>query len=461
VRKAVFLAVLAMVAAGALALAGAGSAAKPASGVSATPRATGMHLGPGVVRQIGARNYAGPNCPGVGWNCTTATRVLQIATDGGDNIAQCTGGTASSTGDTQTCAISQGGANNTARCTEHINAPSATQSCLIIQTGAKNTAVVDQMIVATNSANQLSNQTAIVMQGDAVGAATLNSVQITQNVKQNTGSAEDAGFQFQDAFQVATVTQNASGSGKNMSQIDQSENQHAHSQSAIDQEQNGMPALDDCAPGVAGSSPNVCANVKQTAVDGTNTSTLNQSIDEKAKSQNPDVTQFQGWSGGGINGQVHQAVSLTGPGFSTNTAKQSKTQDASAPAGAFQQQFDPVSCCGFASQDGGGDKNSETIHQDANLKASSDLDFVFQEANIFGTSRSGDGSCTFDQHATLNTGSQSNTGTLDPCPIATASMQCQAGESDFSDGIDVVVGDVAPQQEINEPCFVQPPEISD
>ena len=34
----------------------------------------------GVVIQRGARNYAGPQCPGKGWNCTRSQRVVQIAT---------------------------------------------------------------------------------------------------------------------------------------------------------------------------------------------------------------------------------------------------------------------------------------------------------------------------------------------------------------------------------------------
>jgi hypothetical protein len=34
----------------------------------------------GVVIQRGARNYAGPNCPGKGWNCTRSHKVVQIAT---------------------------------------------------------------------------------------------------------------------------------------------------------------------------------------------------------------------------------------------------------------------------------------------------------------------------------------------------------------------------------------------
>ena len=32
-----------------------------------------------IVIQRGARNYAGPHCPGKGWTCTTAKRVVQIS----------------------------------------------------------------------------------------------------------------------------------------------------------------------------------------------------------------------------------------------------------------------------------------------------------------------------------------------------------------------------------------------
>src|SRR5262245_30582495 len=31
-----------------------------------------------IVIQRGARNYAGPHCPGKGWTCTTSKRVVQI-----------------------------------------------------------------------------------------------------------------------------------------------------------------------------------------------------------------------------------------------------------------------------------------------------------------------------------------------------------------------------------------------
>ena len=98
-----------------------------------------------LVRQVGARNYAGPNCPGVGWNCTTSTRVLQIATTAsGTNSAACT---------TQTCSISQSGSSNTARCSQSSSAASATQSCTINQTGATNYAFVAQTISQSAGAN--------------------------------------------------------------------------------------------------------------------------------------------------------------------------------------------------------------------------------------------------------------------------------------------------------------------
>src|SRR5215213_11450822 len=42
----------------------------------------------GVVVQRGARVYAGANCPGKGWTCTRATRVLQLAT--AQNKFECT-----------------------------------------------------------------------------------------------------------------------------------------------------------------------------------------------------------------------------------------------------------------------------------------------------------------------------------------------------------------------------------
>ena len=36
----------------------------------------------GFVVQRGPFNYAGPNCPGAAWNCTTSTKVIQLSSGG-------------------------------------------------------------------------------------------------------------------------------------------------------------------------------------------------------------------------------------------------------------------------------------------------------------------------------------------------------------------------------------------
>jgi hypothetical protein len=436
-----------------MALAGASSAAKPASGASTAPRAAGSHVGASLVRQVGARNYAGPNCPGVGWNCTTATRVLQIATDGGDNVAQCTTGTTSITDGSQSCTIEQHGSNNTARCFERSNTvPAATQICMITQTGAKNTAVVDQLIVQAPGTSQTGTQKATVNQGTALlGSTTGNDVQLSQSVKQNTGGVDDdAGSKSQNAYQSANVTQWAADAGKNQSQIDQSESQKAHGGST--QTQNRTPGSDDCAPSFGAFSPNICANVAQHSSSGTNANRLRQAIDERAKT-NVIASQWQGWFSTGIDGKVHQD---TVSGSSSNDANQSKVQEAFAPPTSFQQQMDPISCCGFASQDGG-TGNQETITQSADLQATEGL--ASQTVDLEGTSNSLTGSCTFDQQASVNAGSDSNSGTVGPpCNFISASLDCASGNPPTDAfGGDFVVGDVVPQQDVEPPCIAVPP----
>ena len=152
-------------------------------------------------------------------------------------------------------------------------------------------------------------------------------------------------------------------------------------------------------------------------------------------------------------------------GRSSNDANQSKVQEAFAPPTSFQQQMDPISCCGFASQTGG-TGNHETITQSADLKASEGL--ASQTVDLEGSSNSDPGSCTFNQRASTNTNSADNSGTVGPpsCPFISASISCTSGNpptdsfgGDFV-GDEFVVGDVVPQQEV-EPCVVVPPSNID
>src|SRR5205085_6981359 len=158
VSKVSFLAVVALAAFGAMVLAGAGSAARPTA-ASSTPRVQSTWTGPGVVRQVGLRNYAGPNCPGKGWNCTTTPRVLQVATAGGTNNAVCTNST--------TCSFNQSGSSNTARCSQSSSVASVMQTCTILQTGAANYAFVNQNISESLGSSQAGTQTATVNQSGA------------------------------------------------------------------------------------------------------------------------------------------------------------------------------------------------------------------------------------------------------------------------------------------------------
>src|SRR5205085_6469354 len=118
------------------------------------------------------------------------------------------------------------------------------------------------------------------------------------------GNDPSATSQDQQAYQVATVTQFASGTGNNQSLIAQSEDQFAHG-SAV-QTQNTVPNSTDCAPLVGASGPHICANVAQHAGDGNNANQLDQSLNEKADSNSAGADQMQGAFAGGIDGQVHQ-----------------------------------------------------------------------------------------------------------------------------------------------------------
>ena len=74
----------------------------------------------GIVIQRGARNYAGPKCPGPGWTCTKSKRVVQLSNAINVSTFPCTpssGGFASPPDD---CVIVQSstGATNSASCVE-------------------------------------------------------------------------------------------------------------------------------------------------------------------------------------------------------------------------------------------------------------------------------------------------------------------------------------------------------
>jgi uncharacterized repeat protein (TIGR01451 family) len=398
VRKAISVGVVLAFAVMAMALAGATSAAGPG------PARLGTHaVGPAFVKQLGKRNYAGPNCPGVSWNCTTSTRVFQAAAPGGQNVAECVGPGAVSGGTlaNPTCVITQTGSSNVAKCTQKSGDPSSSQSCVIDQSGASNTATVSQYINQGTTAIQTGTQTASVTQN---GATVSNIVKLTQSVSQ---VIKSSGTQTQDAFQTALVAQTAAGGGSSLSDVNQSQLQKEYGGNI--QSQN-----------TAGSTCNECVNVAQHSAAGTNTSKIGQSINEDINSS-VVATQTQGTGANGIDGHVHQD-SQSGTSF--NDVNQSKNQTVNGPAGSTQVQHDPISCCGFASQFGGSG-NVENINQSSALKASNAA--AIQSSAMFGTSKSPFGTCNIKQNAALDAASKTNSASLFPCPELSLETRCSGG----------------------------------
>jgi hypothetical protein len=351
-----------------------------------------------VVRQSGQRNYAGPHCPGRGWNCTTATRVVQMSTAGGQNVFDCEG--ASNLGPGQTCMIMQNtGGRNTARCTEHSTMVTE-QHCTIEQTGVRNFARVDQLLVQSGGVTQDATQTADVTQS---GATQMNELQLDQDVKQDSTSAGLA--QQQDVHQYVVLTQTTSGKGNNFAHVHQSQDQDATGAAAM-QNQNTVvvtPAdhlVIECNAAAAAASnglvttPNACAKFTQTSSDGNNEAHLHQMANEDEKST-ASSTQRQGESGNGLGGGFEQFV--TGAGSSHNHTTQHKQQRATSNGGT-KDQIDPIGCCGV-SQDGG-IKNDENIDQKSTQTA--DGGIFSQNANLVGTSDSATGTCSVSHHVREN-----------------------------------------------------------
>jgi uncharacterized repeat protein (TIGR01451 family) len=368
------------------------------------------------VRQIGARNYAGPNCPGKGWNCTTATRVLQIASPGGSNSFVCSPsfGTPTPTN----CVIKQiGGSTNTARCTQQSSNADVAQTCDITQSGAANYAYVNQNINQSDGSGQLGKQTATVTQGPA---SVKNYVQVSQAVNQ-TSKVTNAGTQNQNADQAFNIEQTATGSGTNTAALNQTQLQKEYAR-GTGQTQDTISRLDDCNPNTVNTpgptAPNVCAVVLQHSDAGANKNQLRQNVNEDQNSSGV-ATQTQGSPDGGLDSRVHQD---TNTGTSSNSAVLSKNQHQTAAAGSSQSQDDPVSCCGFASQDGG-TNNTESIDLSSSLSASGDSD-PEQNSHLIGTSHTPQGTCTVTEKASINQDSATNSDTENPCPFLTLETSC-------------------------------------
>jgi hypothetical protein len=332
----------------------------------------------GVVIQRGARNYAGPSCPGRRWRCTRATRVFQIAAGGGTNQFVCSDAsqTATSTVTSNTdpldCEITQisSTADNSATCVEGESTNPATETCVIVQTNStgNNIATVSQKIAQNSGATQTASQSSSIDQqnGSAAGSGA-NTATVTQAINQNTSAAGD---QMQTANQTSCV------------------------------KQHGVEVSDPCFD----SFPPVLSSGVDSS-DVTQTVNQNGSANKKSsQTQNDDIT-----------GHVTQQTT----GLATNQNTQSEHQNEVGGNGN-QNQFGPLTCC---TDQGSNPGDTYNITQTANQNASSGPNANQSDVLIGECSTTGD--CMVGQSANENGTSAKNSCTGMFCSVGIA---CSAGE---------------------------------
>jgi len=372
--------------------------------VAAEQQLVSLGIDPGdAVFQVGSRNYAGPNCPGSGWNCTSAATVVQIGAGTAPsaiNYFQChaspmTPGVVGTPGP-GSCTIVQTNTTGTndARCVEALSTNPATQECNITQTNvsAANRALVIQLIFqheGSQDVTQTATQAATVHQGNTDGA---NESAVTQSVGQNASKYVEGSTgaqQTQEAHQRIQVCQGAAGNPCFGSS-------HGTNRSAVNQNnvQRAIVEFDEVATGVViqkqntqslgpVDGPKSYALVRQHTLASTNDAALHQfnrqiaavrhswswDDDEREEAtigfQGP-VTQKQG-SGdtcprGGLCGFEFQ----NSTGVQTLVERQDEVQRLVGPklSTTSQIQFGPEFCC--ATQIGG---NNASVNNITQLKA--------------------------------------------------------------------------------------------
>jgi hypothetical protein len=275
------------------------------------------------VVQRGPLNYAGPNCPGIVFNCTTATRVVQIATGGTlalSSFSTLNGPTTANDAecvpeeDTTAplvgvgCVIVQTAlvgpeVDQQASCKVESTVPKK-QLCDITQenlTGGDNQATISMKIDSKVGTTQLADQEALADQ-ETAGAGN-NQFQADQTIvlaARGSPTTQD-GYQSvdfqQDVFElsVSALLDEVPASGNNQAQVTQTQNLTAYNTATGGtQEQNAgdAPFADPCRGAVTDA--NSCVEYDQDTGSGTNQIEVNQRHDLKATSAKSAVTQVQG-----------------------------------------------------------------------------------------------------------------------------------------------------------------------
>jgi hypothetical protein len=261
-----------------------------------------------LVIQRGIRNYAGANCPGKGWSCTsTAHPVVQIAAAGGSNTFQCA---------TASCAVVQVAAAgpkpppqppNYAAC---IKTSGLAQSCSISQLNANvdNKAIVVETSSKMSGLTQTASFTAQITQQQATGSSHMNTACVNQNVNVVGSTTSKTGTPVTvtlNAQQTIKITQDA-GAGSNSV---------------------GNPVLNAGVWDCDSSSPLTQTQTLSSTATGTGRITQNENATDNGPNLSLQIAQNQG-SGYGVG---------SGPNTARFTQTNTLTAVANTPAGPVTQ----------------------------------------------------------------------------------------------------------------------------
>lgn len=390
-----------------------------------------IHVNPAsLVIQRGARNYAGPNCPGKGWACTsTAHPVVQVARAGGKNTFQCA---------SAQCAVVQAAegplaAQNTAKC---VKTNGATQSCSIVQTSSsgENVAIVYMNVLKTTGLTQDTSQVALITQQATGGPSVPNNNRacITQVTKIDTSTVAMKGMPVvtnHDAHQTLTVNQDSLYGDNNASEAATSasggscdathrlgqsqtikqlatgsarieQNENTHDQGAnltldIEQNQNG-----------GGLGPN-----------NTNNAVFSQdnSLTAVAKTPVGPVVQTQGTQNGGILAKINQFAHGLSNADALQTELQCEHAQTTGPLtcdtphppsySLTQTQWGPVRKGGCCSTQGDNVNDTFTVNQ----STTQNNDTENSQRNVVQAECTTSGGCTANQDAAINGEESHNT----------------------------------------------------
>jgi hypothetical protein len=383
-----------------------------------------------AVWQTGLKNYAGPSCPGVGWNCVRANApIVQIAAPLGTNLFACTGL------DCVAVQTALQGGNNGAGCLrtdKHANP--ALQVCEITQANdgnpnSSNAATISQSIEQSTGAVQDARQVARITQMNGLGK---NIAGIHQVIGQTQNARGGTVLQSQEAHQAATVEQLTT-TGGNASNVDQRQNQNQRASGAetVSQAQNtetdtGVICDHPADDPAFHQQKNQCVEVFQTsdiifATGGPNTSNLVGKISESQTASNSsDIEQDQGNSCRclGQQGDVDQHSSAPSKSEANQDTVQVQRASGDPSPSKFKNIGDPR-CCQFQENN---PNNTAHIVQTTDQTASSPD--AIQEALLVGDCVTS-GSCTVFQAATVN----GETTTNDSCTDQSACFEVLTCES--------------------------------